>query len=219
MITKEEIKSVIFDLDGVIVSTDEYHFESWRQLIIKNFGIEIKQEFKDILRGVSRKDSLIEISKAYELLINDESEFNNLLEEKNNYYVSMLEDLKEGDEFDGVIEFLELLKSKDIKAVLASSSRNATNILKKLNLIKYFDSVVNVDELKSLKPDPEIFIKAAEQSGVPLNNCVVIEDAQAGIDGSIAAGIPVIAYNESNQDLRNYDLEVKTYNELINLIR
>lgn len=213
-----KIKKVIFDLDGVILSTDNYHYQSWRKLFKEEFNIDIDPKDKDLIRGISRKDSLDALLNKYGFVNLPEEKKNRLLDIKNDYYIEYLEELNERDIYEGFHELSNTLKTAKMKMILASASNNAKFILEKLDIINLFDDIVDVTKLSKSKPSPEIFLEAAKLCGEDdPENCIVIEDAQAGIDGAKAAGMNVIAYNNSNQFLYNYDKEVKSHYEIVDM--
>lgn len=219
MITKEKLKVAIFDLDGVIVSTDQYHYESWAKIIDKNFGIILEEKDKDLVRGIPRPAALKILLEKYKVKKPNSEEFNDMLIEKNDFYIKLLDNIKIGSENEGARELLEYLKDNDVKVILASSSKNAKYILERLELLNLFDAIVDVDSIKNHKPSPDIFQKAFELSfAESKEDCIVIEDAQSGIDGAKEAGIYTIAYNDSDQILYNYDIEVNDHYEIIKLL-
>ncbi len=215
----KQVKKVIFDLDGVILSTDIYHYKAWKKLFKEEIGIEIDEEVKDLVRGVSRPDSLKLLIKKYNLTNIDEAKFNYLLKAKNDYYIEYLDQLDKDAIFDDFENLSKLLKANNIKMIVASASHNSHYILSKLEIIDLFDGIVDVTTLSNSKPNPEIFLKAKELEGdCEKGECLIVEDAQAGIDAAKAAGIKVIAFNNSKQKLYNYDREVKSHKEIIDMI-
>lgn len=177
------IKAVIFDLDGVLVSTDEMHFKAWSRLAeelgITNFTKEdnIRQ------RGVSRMQSLeIVLEKSDKTYTDAEKE--EFAARKNGYYCEMLEELTPNDVLPGALDFLKFLKANNIKTALGSASKNAPLILEKTALSEYLDAIsCGLDVTKS-KPDPEVFLVAAKKLGIAPEDCVVVEDAHAGIQAA-----------------------------------
>ncbi len=204
----------IFDLDGVITSTADLHFDAWRKAALK-VNVDIDESIEPKLRGVDRKSSLEIILNSGGVKL-EEKEFNELLEFKNNLFIKSIDSISKDDLIDGVYELLVSLKEKGNMIALASTSKNAPRILEKLNIIELFDTIVDPTVIKNQKPSPDIFIKAAEQCGVSLEKCVVIEDAQAGVDGSVAAGIDVVAYEAESDDIVNATVKIKSIREMIN---
>jgi beta-phosphoglucomutase len=181
------IKAVIFDLDGVIVSTDEYHYHAWKKIADRE-GIPFDRTVNDALRGVSRMESLeIVLRNARRTYSRDEKK--ELAELKNSFYRESLNDLTPGEILPGVLDMLTNLRDKGIKVAIGSSSRNAKTILVKIGLDKSFDEIVDGTDISRSKPDPEVFSLGAERLGIPPEECLVVEDADAGIDAALAAGM------------------------------
>ncbi len=180
-------KAVIFDLDGVIVSTDEYHYLAWKT-IAENEEIYFDRKINEGLRGVSRMESLeIMLRKADREYTAQEKEV--LAYEKNEIYKKLLEQVTPEDILPGVRDILTLLKQKQIKTAIGSSSKNAVFILNRIGLRESFDAIADGNDIKKSKPDPEVFLTAARKLGVIPHECLVVEDAWAGIDGAVAAGM------------------------------
>ncbi|ADR24225.1 beta-phosphoglucomutase [Mycoplasma leachii PG50] len=189
-----KFKGVIFDLDGVITDTAPLHFLAWSQAV-KTIGISsLDKSFLDKLRGISRKESLEIISDFYNLKLTT-NQFNNLLEQKNLLYKKTLQSIDKSWILPGIIDFIKDLKKHNIKICLGSSSFNAKDILTKLELINDFDYLVNPNEIKNSKPASDIFLKASELLGLDVKECVVIEDAIAGVKASHNANIFCIGIN------------------------
>ncbi len=188
------MKAILFDLDGVIVATEPYHFQAWRTALRRE-GIPFDQDIYENLRGLSRKDTLEKI-----LLLKGrkrgEKEKQEILEEKNRLYVSSLSSLSEKDILPGFRSFLSLAKEKKRKCAVASSSKNARAVLKKLGLLSDFDAITDGNEIAKAKPDPEVFLLAAEKLGVSDKDCRVIEDGKAGIEAAKKAGRRAVGIKE-----------------------
>ena len=181
------IKAVIFDLDGVIVSTDECHYKAWKMLAEEE-GIYFDRTINERLRGVSRMESLnIVLERADKCYTDDEKTA--LAERKNNCYKEYIKSLTPHDILCGVMDNLEDLKSKGIKIAIGSSSKNTPIILKQIGLDNYFDAVSDGNNISKSKPDPEVFVKAADMLGIPYDECLVVEDADAGIEAGKNAGM------------------------------
>ncbi len=208
----------LFDLDGVITSTDAFHFEAWSKMAEK-IGINLESEFEHKLKGISRSDSLKLILDEHGINDVDEEKFNELMKFKNDYYIELLSDLDESDRFENIEELLRVIKDKGYKSVLVSASKNAPIILEKVGLIKYFENIVNVDNVTNSKPDPEIFIKGMELVGASPQECVVIEDSQSGIDAANSAKIDSIAYAPSDDKLELYTMKVRNHKDIIEIIK
>lgn len=180
------IKGVIFDLDGVIVFTDKYHYLAWKAIADEE-NIYFDEVINHQLRGVSRMESLeIILRKASKTYSTQEKE--QLAYKKNEIYKKYLENLTPSDVSDDVLITLKQLKEKNIKLAIGSSSRNTNLILNKIGLINMFDAIVDGNSISNSKPHPEVFLKAAEKINLDVNDCLVIEDAFSGIDAAYAGG-------------------------------
>lgn len=186
-----KIKAVIFDLDGVIVSTDDCHYRAWKQMAEEE-GIYFDKKINDRLRGVSRAASLEIVLERSEKTYS-EQEKQGLAERKNNYYKEMIKELTPSDILSGAKELLEELKTRGIKVAIGSSSKNAPMILKQIGLENYFDAVSDGNNIVNSKPNPEVFVKAAQMLGLAPGDCMVVEDADAGIEAAKAGGMIVAA--------------------------
>lgn len=184
-------KAVLFDLDGVITDTAEYHYLAWKALA-EELGIEgVNRSFNEQLKGVSRDDSLQKILDLGQLTVSPE-EFAALADRKNRNYVDMIQKVSPKDIYPGILELLQALREKGIKIALASASKNGPFLLKQMDIEAYFDAVADPAKVAASKPAPDIFLAAAEQVGVPISACIGIEDAKAGIQAIQAAGaLPV----------------------------
>ncbi|MDR1939543.1 MAG: beta-phosphoglucomutase [Clostridiales bacterium] len=201
-----EIKGVIFDLDGVIVDTDRFHYRAWKSLADR-LGIYFDEKINDRLRGISRRDSLEIIlegtSKPF-----TEADKQRLLDEKNGIYRGCLAALMPKDADRGVYDLLKTLKEKKIKTAIGSSSKNARQILSRLGLADFFDAISDGTNITKSKPDPEVFLKAAGFLGLPPENCLVVEDAAAGIEAAAAGGFISAAIGGARgHALAKYDIE------------
>ena len=186
------IKTVIFDLDGVLVTTDELHYQAWRQLADEEGITSFTREDNLRQRGVSRMASLEVVLEKTDKEYSDEEKLA-LAERKNNIYVESLANLDKSAVLDGVFEFIAFLKEKNIKTAVGSASKNTPLILEKTGLAGLFDAVsCGLDTQKS-KPDPEVFLIAADRLGVPYENCLVIEDSDAGIQATKVGGMLALA--------------------------
>lgn len=199
------IQAVIFDLDGVIVSTDELHYKAWKKMA-DTHGIEFNHEINHRLRGVSRMASLgIILEKASKSFSDQEKE--EMANSKNQDYVSLLQTLTEENILPYVKEVLLCLKDKGIRIAIGSSSKNARLILKQIGLFEMFDVIADGNDIIHSKPDPEIFIKASEKLGIYRSHCAVVEDAVAGIDAAKAAGMIAFAIEDAKKsDIADYKI-------------
>jgi beta-phosphoglucomutase len=182
-----EIKACIFDLDGVIVDTAKYHFIAWRE-IANQLGFEFTGQHNERLKGVSRTESLnilLEIGGVE--LSNDEKL--KLAHQKNQRYVEYIEKMAPDEILPGVLPFLESIKLSNIKTAIGSASKNTPLILERLNLGRFFDVVIDGNSVSKAKPNPEVFIKGAESLNVYPSECIVFEDAEAGVEAALNAGM------------------------------
>jgi beta-phosphoglucomutase len=188
-------KACIFDLDGVIVDTAKYHYLAWKRLA-KELGFEFTEKDNERLKGVSRMESLEILLSVGGIRIDDENVKLQLAEKKNKWYVEYINQMTKDEILPGVIEFLELLKSAGIKIVIGSASKNTITILERIGLKDFFDAIIDGTKISKAKPDPEVFLKAAEELGVRPEECCVFEDAVAGIQAAKSAGMKVIGVGD-----------------------
>ena len=187
-----KIKALLFDLDGVIVSTEKNHFEAWQQTANK-LGISFTEHDNEALKGVNRVDSLRKILSLGDIAIS-EQEFEVLLTYKNEVYLASISSLSFSDVLPGVMDLLKCAKAKGIKVGLGSSSKNAPMILERLGIKSWFDVLIDGNGVKNPKPDPEVFLNGAKSLGLLPSECLVFEDALSGVKaakdgGFIAIGV------------------------------
>jgi beta-phosphoglucomutase len=200
------IKGVIFDLDGVIVSTDKYHYQAWKKMAdLEN--IYFDEKINDRLRGVSRMESLsIILEKANKSYT--EKEKVKLAEFKNELYKNSLDNLTEEEILPGITELLDDLQANNIKIAIGSSSKNAKKILHKIRLFDRFDAISDGTNISKSKPDPEVFIIAAEKLNLQPEECAVVEDAHSGIVAAKAANMVAFATGDAKTSQeKDYDFE------------
>lgn len=195
------IEAVIFDLDGVLTDTAVYHYHSWKAVAAK-FNYNLTEQDNEKLKGVSRADSLKLILQWASVTLTQE-EILLLLQEKNDHYLLLINELGQKDILPGVLDFLTLLESHHCAKAVGSSSKNAPFILEKLGLATRFTAVIDGNGVQRTKPDPEVFLNAAQKLGVLPERCLVIEDAPSGIQAAKAAGMKVvgIGYDLAQSDL------------------
>lgn len=187
-----KIKGLIFDLDGVITDTAKLHFEAWKKILLEK-NIEYSHEENELLKGLPRKETLLAILNLKKIKLEDDL-VNKMCEDKNNLYVELLKtQLKKEDILPGILKLLEDAKKKKLKMAIASSSKNAKLILEKLDIIQYFDFIVNVDQIKNGKPAPDIYLAACQGLKLKPENCIGFEDAFVGVKGLIEANINVVS--------------------------
>ncbi|MDM3957889.1 beta-phosphoglucomutase [Enterococcus faecalis] len=203
----------IFDLDGVITDTAKFHYQAWKALA-DSLGISIDETFNETLKGISRMDSLDRIlAHGHRENAFTPAEKEALAQQKNDHYVQLLEHLTTEDVLPGVVPLLQQAQARHIPCAVASASKNAPLILEKLGVRAYFATIVNPDSLSKGKPDPEIFLAAADSIDVLPQNAIGFEDAQSGIDGLKAAGIYAVGLSAS-QPLIGADMQVSEMTEL-----
>ncbi len=184
------VKAVLFDLDGVLCDTAGLHYIAWKDLA-KKLGGDIDEEFNHTLKGLDRVESLRRVCRHINYELTNE-EIDKYCTIKNDYYVTLLGKLTKADILPGIEEFVISLKNEGIKIVVASASKNAPLILESIKLIEYIDYIVNPASVANGKPAPDIFLAGAEHFGFGVDECVGIEDAQAGVDALISANIKSI---------------------------
>jgi beta-phosphoglucomutase len=182
-----KIKAVIFDLDGVLTDTAGHHYTAWKE-VAQKLGLELTLAHNEKLKGVSRTESLELILKWANTRLSSEEKMQ-LLEEKNTRYLESIDNLSASDILPGVPDFLETISSMGMAMAVGSSSKNARFILRKIGLERKFDVIVDGSMVERTKPDPEVFIKAAGFLGKQANQCLVIEDAPAGVEAGKKAGM------------------------------
>jgi beta-phosphoglucomutase len=187
-------KAFIFDLDGVIVDTAKYHFLAW-QKIAQELGIEFTYEHNEELKGVSRVRSLDIILGIGNIEATQEQK-DKWLTQKNEDYLSYLVDMDENELLPGVTNVLQFLKENNQLIALGSASKNARPILEKTKIINYFDAIVDGNDVSNAKPDPEVFLRAAQLVGISKENAIVFEDSQAGIQAANIANMTSIGIGE-----------------------
>ncbi len=198
MTMNNQILGVIFDLDGVIVSTDNCHYLAWKRMADEE-GIEFDRTVNERLRGVSRMESLaIILERATKAYTKDEKQ--EMAARKNAYYVELIGSLTADDILPGAMNVLTLLKEKGVKVAIGSSSRNTPIILKQIGLSDAFDAVADGNAIKNSKPDPEVFLLAAKLLNLSPANCLVVEDADAGIEAALAGGMRCLGVGSASQN-------------------
>ena len=188
------IKACIFDLDGVIVDTAVYHYKAWKRLA-DQLNLKFTEHDNELLKGVSRVRSL-EIILELNGVIKTVAEQTELATQKNNWYVDMINQMTPAEILPGAKEFLEACRAAGIKTALGSASKNSSTILAKINMAHLFDAIVDGNHVSKAKPDPEVFLKGAEALGVSPAECVVFEDAIAGVEAAINGGMKVVGIGE-----------------------
>ncbi|EFF41220.1 beta-phosphoglucomutase [Mycoplasmopsis alligatoris] len=210
------IKGFVFDLDGVITDTAILHFRAWKS-IVKTIGIDYDIVTNDKLRGLPRVETLRAILKIFnKQMLLSEKEIIDLSNKKNELYIQYLDsELDKSYTLPNIEKFLKESKENNIKLSIASSSYNAIKILDKLQLLKYFDFIVNPADVKNGKPAPDIFIQAAQGIGLTPCQCIGFEDALAGLEGIVQAKMySVVISHNSKEDFSKADYIVNSTNDL-----
>lgn len=205
------IKACIFDLDGVIVDTARYHYIAWRE-IAAELGFNFTEADNERLKGVSRMESL-EILLSIGSIKLPQQEKDKLADKKNRHYLSFILTMQPDEILPGAKEFVEACRANGIATALGSASKNAGTILQRLNLIHLFDAVVDGNQTVNAKPDPEVFLNGARALGIAPGNCVVFEDAEAGVEAAIAAGMKCVGIG-SPEILGKANMVIKGLDEM-----
>ena len=209
------MRAFIFDLDGVLVFTDKYHYLAWKQ-VADELGIYFDEIINNRLRGVSRMESLEIILERYEgspLLCSDKEK---VAEKKNEIYRKSLTEMTPNDVTEETRNTLIELKNRGYKLAIGSSSKNAKFILERVGLTQYFDAISDGTNITKSKPDPEVFLKAAEFLGEEASECVVVEDAYSGIDAAKSAGMEAIGIGDAYSYDRA-DYRISFFSELLEI--
>ena len=205
------IKACIFDLDGVIVDTAKYHYIAWKRLA-DDLGIHFTEKDNERLKGVSRMASL-EIILEIGNVVLDEAKKEELTSLKNKWYVDYINRMTPEEILPGSLEFIRELKKANISVAIGSASKNTPLILERVNLKSLFDAVADGNNVHKAKPDPEVFLTAAGMLGVKPENCVVFEDAEAGVEAALNAGMKCVGIG-SSETLSKAHLIVKGLNQM-----
>lgn len=214
--SEKKYTGVIFDLDGVLCHTDKYHYQAWK-MVADEMGIPFDEEINNRLRGVSRMESFeIILEKATRSYTQKEKE--EYASKKNDIYVQLLRAMRPNDISPDVIETLEFFKEKDVKMAIGSSSKNAMSILEQTNLLEYFDAVADGTKIKRSKPDPDVFLLAAELLQLPVQECLVIEDAKSGIGAATVGGFDSAGIGDAYLD-KEAKYHLKKLSDLISIFQ
>ena len=193
--TEPSAQAVIFDLDGVLVMTEELHYQSWKEVADAE-GIPLDRAIMKRLRGMGRRKSLeIILEQASRPYAEQEKE--SLARKKNERYRAMIEAMTPADIVPGAVDLLRELRRRGIRVAVGSSSRNAGLILDHLGLAGLFDAIVDGNDIAASKPDPAVFLRCAERLGAPPEACIVVEDAPAGIEAALRAGMTPIGIGDA----------------------
>jgi len=189
------MKGYIFDLDGVLVDTAKYHYIAWKT-IAKEFNFELTPQHNEQLKGIGREVSLHQILQWAGKTLS-ETDFTDTALRKNKLYLEQISSIDSSELLPGVLNFLQLLKAHHKKIALGSASRNARLVLERTGILPLFDAIVDGTMVSKAKPNPEVFLKAAEGLRLPPADCCVFEDAPAGVQAAKSAGMKVIGVGNS----------------------
>lgn len=211
-----EKKAIIFDLDGVICFTDKYHYQAWKTLADR-LGIYFDEQINDRLRGVSRMASLsIILEQADREYTQEEKEA--FAAEKNETYRELLKHMSPADLSDEVKNTLRILRDRGYKLSIGSSSKNTKFILRQIGLDAFFDAVADGTDITHSKPDPEVFLVAAQKIGVAPVECAVVEDAKAGIEAAKASDMTALALFGDAKGCGLEDYDLTSFADLLNIL-
>ena len=210
------IKGFIFDLDGVICFTDEYHYLAWKEMA-DGMGVYFDREINNRLRGVSRMASLEIILERYDGPALSQEEKDALAAKKNDIYRNLLGRMTPADLPVEVKETLDVLRAKGMKLSIGSSSKNAPFILERIGLGGYFDAISDGNNITHSKPDPEVFVKAAQFLNLEPAECVVVEDAVAGAEAGHAGGFTVACVGDASAEKAGHH-NMSSIRELLDLV-
>jgi beta-phosphoglucomutase len=211
----QKMRAAIFDLDGVIVDTAKYHYLAWKRLA-NELGFDFTEADNERLKGVSRVRSLEILLEIGNVSIDEETR-RQVAARKNEWYVDYIRHMDASEILPGAMEYLQMLRTKRVRIALGSASKNAPLILERLGLSMSFDAIVDGNKVSKAKPDPEVFLRAAEELNVPNHECVVFEDAEAGIEAAHRAGMTAVGIGKPSL-LKDADIVIAGLHRLIALI-
>ena len=178
------IRGFIFDLDGVLTDTAEFHYRGWKRLA-DEIGISFSREDNEALRGIPRRESLMLVLKGRQF---PEEQILQMMDRKNRYYLEFIQDITPSDLLPGARELLEEIRAAGLKSALGSASKNAPEVVQRLGIAGLLEAVSHGGSVERQKPAPDLFLHAAAQLGLAPTECVVVEDAAAGIEAARAGG-------------------------------
>ena len=206
-----KIKACLFDLDGVVVDTARYHYLAWKK-IAHRLGINFSENDNERLKGVSRMQSLDILLEIGKIKVNLQ-EKEKLATAKNNLYNSYIQKMTPDEILPGVIRFLDELHAGGMLIALGSASKNAILILEKIQISEKFDAVIDGNKVSKAKPDPEVFLKGAIELGINPHECLVFEDAQAGINAALNAEMHIIGIGKT-ENLKNAEFVIPGFESM-----
>jgi beta-phosphoglucomutase len=191
-----EMRAAIFDLDGVIVDTAKYHYLAWKRLA-NEMGFDFTETDNERLKGVSRTRSLEILLEIGGSTIDDAAKAK-LADQKNSWYVDYISHMDVSEPLPGAAEYLQCIRAKNVKIALGSASKNAPLILERIGISSFFDAIVDGNKVSKAKPDPEVFLRAAEELHIAPAECVAFEDAEAGIEAAHRAGMSAVGIGNAS---------------------
>ena len=206
-----KVKACLFDLDGVIVDTAIYHFQAWRRLA-NELGFDFTEYQNEQLKGISRMESLDLILGWGNVTLTDE-EKQDWATRKNEWYLELVKEMTYEEILPGVKYFLDILKENNIKIALGSASKNSKLILERIGMLPYFDAIIDGNNITKGKPNPEVFLLGAEATNCKPEECVVFEDALAGVQAGKAGGMKVVGVG-SPEILTEANIVITTFEEM-----
>lgn len=204
------VKACLFDLDGVIVDTAVYHFQAWRRLA-NELGFDFTEHQNEQLKGISRMESLELILNWGGVTLTEEEKIA-WATKKNQWYLDLVMQMTPNEVLPGVPEFLKSLRENGIKIALGSASKNSKLILEKIQMLDYFDAIIDGNNITKGKPDPQVFLMGAEATGTQPDECVVFEDAVAGVQAAKAGGMKAVGVGSADI-LTEADIVISTFED------
>lgn len=209
-------KAIIFDLDGVLTDTSEYHYQAWKHLADDEVIPFTREENDAHLRGVGRRDSLLYLLKGRKV---SEAQMQEMMERKNRYYAELIKNMSPGEVVPGGVDLLKEIRRAGIKMAIASASKNTMTVLQRLGIVSLFDGIADGNSIVHSKPAPDVFIFAAGLVNTPTQDCLGVEDATAGIEAIKAAGMTALGIGPRERfplaDKVMDTLEKKTLRDLL----
>jgi beta-phosphoglucomutase len=203
------VKACLFDLDGVIVDTAVYHFQAWRRLA-NELGFDFTEHQNEQLKGISRMESLELILNWGGVTLTEEKKA--WATKKNQWYLDLVMQMTPKEVLPGVPEFLTSLRANGIKIALGSASKNSKLILERIQMLDYFDAIIDGNNITKGKPDPQVFLMGAEATGAQPSECVVFEDAVAGVQAAKAGGMKAVGIGSADI-LTEADIVISTFED------
>lgn len=208
----QKMRAAIFDLDGVIVDTAKYHYLAWKRLA-NELGFDFSEADNERLKGVSRVRSLEILLEIGNVSLDEETR-QQVAARKNDWYVDYIRRMEASEILPGVMEYLQHIRNKGIKIALGSASKNAPLILDRVGISGLFDAIIDGNKVSNAKPDPEVFLRAAEELNIQAPDCVVFEDAEAGIEAAHRARMMAVGIGKPSL-LKDADVVIAGLHQLV----